>query len=286
MTMSRKFIITGKNKCLNKAKGMDVNMTKEIQSGFSRLFELLIPLSGEFSKKNYETVFKQQYEEFRPLIQAVLQEYETAEDKERTLDELAGVMPGMMKEILDQQPSKRKKDQILMKHNLGVVAFVIPMFRYGRTEAGEIFTDRFVELWNDNGLDTNIGKSTYEEILDGFRYRFCYITTAMCEVLGREDDCYELQLLRRYRDHELMKTEEGVALVKEYYNIAPTIVKRIGRRADAVQIYQKLWEEYLSPCVRLLEEGNSDACRELYTAMVKDLSEAFLYTAKDKEETA
>ena len=40
-------------------------------------------------------------------------------------------------------------------------------------------------------------------------------------------------------------------------DIAPTIVKRIGRRSDAGTIYQGIYDQYLKPCIRLIEEGGS-----------------------------
>ena len=69
-------------------------MTLEIQEEFGRLFSLLVPLSKEFNKKNYETVFKDQYESFRPLFTAVSTQYESAgdEEKQQVLDELAGII--------------------------------------------------------------------------------------------------------------------------------------------------------------------------------------------------
>lgn len=36
--------------------------------------------------------------------------------------------------------------------------------------------------------------------------KFCYITTAVCETFGKPDDCYELRLLRTYRDGYLAGT--------------------------------------------------------------------------------
>ena len=255
-------------------------MTLEIQEEFGRLFSLLVPLSKEFNKKNYETVFKDQYESFRPLFTAVSTQYESAgdEEKQQVLDELAGILPGMMKELLDEQPSRRKKESILMPYNLSMVAYVIPMFRYGKTESGELFVDRMIELWNENSLDMKISKSTFDEIQSGFRSRFCYITTAVCESLGRDDDCRELTLLRNYRDEYLVNTTGGKELVEEYYNVAPTIVKRINRMENAGEIYRDIWETYLSTCVSLAEEKKLEECRRVYTDMVNSLRETWLYS--------
>ena len=41
----------------------------------------------------------------------------------------------------------------------------------------------------------------------------CFITTACCDVLGLDDDCFELRTLRRYRDDVLAKQPGGAALI-------------------------------------------------------------------------
>ena len=53
----------------------------------------------------------------------------------------------------------------------------------------------------------------------------------------------------------------GEALIAEYYAIAPAIVSRIDRLAHAADIYRQIWQQYLSPCLRHLEQGEYKACR-------------------------
>ena len=64
--------------------------------------------------------------------------------------------------------------------------------------------------------------------------------------------------------------------MKEYYNIAPTIVTRINRLEQAAQVYEGIWQNYLSPCIRLIEEGRLDACQEQYMAMVYELKGRYM----------
>lgn len=103
-----------------------------------------------------------------------------------------------------------------------------------------------------------------------------YITTAACESQGKADDCYELELLRSYRDEYLMNTEDGEALVKEYYNIAPTIVNRIGRQENKAEIYAGIWDTYLTDCIHLIEEKENEACQKRYMDMVYDLKQKYM----------
>ena len=140
-------------------------------------------------------------------------------------------------------------------------------------------TQKMVEIWNEKMPEFKIGHSTVSGIQGGFKKGiFCYITTAVCQSLDRPDDCYELTTLREYRDQYLLATKEGEEIVKEYYNIAPTIVKRIDKEPKAAEIYRNIWEVYLSPCIHLIEENKKEECKALYTDMVRKLEEKYLYS--------
>lgn len=72
------------------------------------------------------------------------------------------------------------------------------------------------------------------------------MTTAICESLGKEADCYELRLLKDYRDQYMESDPERKEMVDEYYDIAPTIVKRMDRCDNRKELYQDLYDRYLS----------------------------------------
>ena len=253
-------------------------MNQSIQNGLNDLFDQIIPISGDFNKKTYADSFKNAYEKYKSLFTEIAQECENSEDRQEEIEEIAAVLPDRMREVLDQESSKRKKENVLMKYNLGMVTYVIPMFRYDRMDACEEIVDCMIERWNDHDLELKISKSEFEQIQGGFKSRLCYITTAVCASLGKPDDCYELNLMRRYRDEYLVNQKGGEEIVAEYYDIAPTIVKRIDRSPDASEIYADIWEKYLKPCVRLIEAGEQEECRELYTKMVRSLEKKYLYS--------
>ena len=50
----------------------------------------------------------------------------------------------------------------------------------------------------------------------GGKHKGCFLTTAVCEYLGKADDCEELTTLRAYRDEWLAKQSGGVELIEEY----------------------------------------------------------------------
>lgn len=253
-------------------------MNLKIAQSMYNIFDLLPGYADAFNKKTYEDMFLAEYAKHKELFDEIIREVEAAEDQSACIEELANILPKRLHVELKKQPNKRKKEQFIMKYNMGMVCYVIPMFYYGRRDILDVFADRMMELWNEHELEMKISGTTYENIKDGFKPRFCYITTAVCESLGRPDNCYELNLLRDYRDNYLMSTESGKELVNEYYDIAPTIVKRISREKTADEIYQNIWEEYLKPCVSFIEDGKCEECREKYTDMVHSLQKKYLYS--------
>ncbi len=161
---------------------------------------------------------------------------------------------------------------------MNMVSFFVPLLGEISSVKTKEFTEKMIELYNERMPDNKIGHSTREQIQGGFKKGLCYITTAVCRSLDKPDDCYELTLLRNYRDQYLLESKEGMETVNEYYNIAPTIVKRIDRQEDSASIYAGIWQDYLSPCVRLIEEGKKKECQMLYSDMVRKLERKYLYS--------
>jgi len=56
----------------------------------------------------------------------------------------------------------------------------------------------------------------------------CFLTTACVNYAGLPDECFELQILRDFRDNYLALTPEGQALIHQYYVEAPIIVDFIN----------------------------------------------------------
>ena len=103
----------------------------------------------------------------------------------------------------------------------------------------------------------------------------CFITTAVCQYLQKPDDCYELTVFRNFRDNWLKKQPDGKQLICEYYQVAPTIVSCINRQPDKDNIYQTLLNNYLSPCLKFIEQREYAMCRDLYVKMVSNLKEKY-----------
>ena len=161
--------------------------------------------------------------------------------------------------------------------NMAMVSFVFPMVLEYRGNSSAPLADKLTEAWKEAFPKSDIHAATYEEIEQGFHRKFCYITTAVCQTFGKPDDCYELTLLRDYRDHYLSSLPGGREMIQEYYDVAPSVVKHISRRENADEIYRSIWDEYLSPCIRMIENGEKEACRDKYVEMVSALRDEYLF---------
>lgn len=101
----------------------------------------------------------------------------------------------------------------------------------------------------------------------------CFITTAVCDYLGKPDDCQELMDFRRFRDSWLRHQPGGEALVREYYETAPELVRRMHASDAYADICTEIWRDYLLPCQKMIHEDRLEDCRDHYVAMVRHLQE-------------
>ena len=228
-----------------------------------------------FKKNVYPEAFQAYLRRHMETLNAIDAIYQQEEHPELWAEKLADHLVEAAKAELDAIPKKGKKSEQQLNYNMLLAVFVFPAFLETRAASAEPVTDVIMKKWN-KAFRTSVGKADYAKIESGFHKKLCYITTAVCESQGKADDCYELELLRSYRDSYLLSSGDGQALVKEYYNIAPTIVNRINRQENPAEIYEKIWDCWLSGCVRLIEEGEKEACRERYMEMVYELKERYM----------
>jgi len=249
---------------------------KNLQANMISLFQETGKYAQKFHKKTYESDMETLKERYSNLLDEIKGIIEESDDD---MEEIAAYVPDYVAEQLSNISSKRKKDIACLDNNMNMVSYYVPLMGEIISVKTKPFTEKMVEIWNKNMPEYKIGHSTREHIQGGFKKGlFCYITTAVCRSLNKTDDCYELTLLRDYRDHYLMNSENGEELVKEYYNIAPTIVKRIDRGDNSAEVYARIWQDYLNPCIHLIEEEKKEECRELYSDMVRKLEKKYLYS--------
>lgn len=249
---------------------------ENIQSELISLYNETAEYAKRFQKKSYDTDMEELEMKHRALLGKIRDAYE---ESETSFLEMASVIPTHVSAMLSGFTSKRKREFAALDHNMNMVSYFVPLLGEIVSVKSKEFTQKMVEIWNQKMPDNKIGYSSKASIQGGFKKGLlCYVTTAVCKSLDKPDDCYELTLLREYRDNFLLHSETGNAAVKEYYNIAPTIVKRISKKENATDIYQHIWQEYLNPCVHLIEEVRLKECQDLYSDMVYKLEKQYLYS--------
>ena len=103
----------------------------------------------------------------------------------------------------------------------------------------------------------------------------CFLTTACVSAKQLPDDCDELQTLRAYRDGYLKSRENGPEDIAEYYSCAPGIVKNINALPEADQIWTKLYESLVLPCVAFIKAGENEKAYRLYKETTLSLKEEY-----------
>jgi len=99
----------------------------------------------------------------------------------------------------------------------------------------------------------------------------CFLTTACTQIAGLADDCFELSVLRRFRDEILMHLPHGQDDIALYYRVAPAIVARIGAAPDRSRELARLYVLYILPSALAAWLGWTRLARRIYTRMMRHL---------------
>ena len=123
-------------------------------------------------------------------------------------------------------------------------------------EAAEDISDVGSEVFSDS-----VGDQT-SSIFDD-----CFLTTAVCEFQGKPDNCYELTVLRNFRDTWLK--ENFPEDIDTYYAEAPAIVEKIKALPTSAWIFDRMYSRYILPAIEHIEEGNHMAAYRIYKQLFR-----------------
>jgi len=104
----------------------------------------------------------------------------------------------------------------------------------------------------------------------------CFLTTACVNHKNLADDCYELQVLRNFRDTYLCTFKEGIEHLKEYYFIAPEIVSKINKHSEKEIILEYLYESLVIKSIILISENKEKEAFLNYKNITEDLKSELL----------
>lgn len=170
--------------------------------------------------------------------------------------------------------NKREEDNKLFLNNAGV------RFRLHTDNNGKLHVDIYdVNPREDHesihiNVDKN-GKGTIVEKTPNEKRTEtdikCYLTTAcMMHYLDNFDDnCYELRVLRWFRDNYVSKED-----IETYYKVAPIIVEGIEEDKKDI-IYNYIYDNVVDYCVKAIEEGDYEKAYTRYKSSIVSFEETF-----------
>lgn len=231
-----------------------------------------------FKRKYYEQAFTKYCAICNDIYLEIDEDTKDMSDEETStyIDNLATDFVEIFANEYRKISKKGKQVSYISNHNTPLVVYTFPGILNYNAKWSKELCDKIVEKWNSIFTIMTLSYGTYADIVSGFKTKLCYITTAVCESLNLPSDCNEIVVLEDYRDNYLASTEEGKAIIKEYYNIAPTIVKRINRKNNSKEIYNNLYKDYISVCLDNIENNQLELCKEHYINMVNVLKKQYI----------
>lgn len=177
---------------------------------------------------------------------------------------------------LKEYHTKHGRSNLLFEIKLVLALFLTPLTGKLALRMAEDFNSTLHAAWMKRYPKEVWHPGNYENIAGGFRKkRLCFITTAVCAHEGKPDDCRELTTLRAFRDG-WFRENGGESLIREYYEIAPTLVTLIEHCDSPDSCYAEIRSRWLTPCLSALEQGQEALCRDTYTEMVQTLRSRYL----------
>ena len=214
---------------------------------------------GGYQKKIMRDVFFEAFETYETGCAPVIQELArgVAPESRRSY---SGARPPPCS--MSWRPAGRRRATWRTKIVLAI--FFVPMVRKQQLPISEEFVTILQKQWVERYPKSPFYLGDYESISGGFRKKFlglCFITTAVCQELGKPDDCEELTAFRAFRDGYLRSQPDGEALIREYYNIAPGIVTCINTCSDRHASARASARNISRPAIRTCSPGATRAAR-------------------------
>ncbi|GEM_PF-4600410 len=85
----------------------------------------------------------------------------------------------------------------------------------------------------------------------------CFLTTAVCDLMGRPDSCFELNVLRSFRMNKLQHSNDGRKLLTEYDIAGPCLARFLYQSKYQLNssLPLTIYWCYILPCVLLVKMG-------------------------------
>lgn len=103
----------------------------------------------------------------------------------------------------------------------------------------------------------------------------CYITTAVCNLIGYSDNCFILNKLRDFRDNKMKHDVDCYTMLREYDVVGPEIVKSMHIDPNKKLVAISMLTNYIIPAVNDIVNGDDDKAIDSYVAMTQTLKDYY-----------
>lgn len=242
----------------------------------------------DFNRDTYADSFEKFMEENEELWNGFRRLFQEESNDVETEKAVADALVKKTQSLIEKETKRVKKEQKQLNINLFVVSYVLPAIiecqGYQKKDSNACkMAAAICDGWKEAFPKYAIQYADFASIQGGFKQKLCYVTTAVCQGLHKPQNCPELIAMKKYRDEYLMHQENGEKLIREYYDIAPTIVKRIEKESAPEEKYQYLWDHYLKFCAAMIEAKQYEECKEKYTEMVEELRKQYIITNRKED---
>ena len=166
----------------------------------------------DYQKKILRDAFFEAFETYETGCAPVIQELNNGITPERQTELLDQAAEAMLDELSAGWEKKTDMDD----EKIILAIFFVPMVRKLQLPVSEEFVTLLQKKWVERYPKSPFYLGDYDSISGGFRKKFlglCFITTAVCQELGKPDNCAELTAFRAFRDGYLASQPDGEALI-------------------------------------------------------------------------
>lgn len=113
----------------------------------------------------------------------------------------------------------------------------------------------------------------------------CFLTTAICNIFGFEDNCIGLETLRYLRDNYLVNNQKYYSLLAEYEVIGPIISNKMQNDEHKLEVAEYYFENYLYNIItNLIPNNRYEEAINNYVNMTNDLKRMYKINEKISRE--
>lgn len=104
----------------------------------------------------------------------------------------------------------------------------------------------------------------------------CFLTTAMCHIFGMSDDCYILNVMRKFRDTVLVNDSKYHTMLTQYEIVGPLISERLYNDPHREEVADYYFENYIYDIiVNLRNQTNYEEVVNKYVEMGYDMKRMY-----------